>query len=134
MAEEVARGFADVAENDAFFPCVGAIDGTHVDLEQKPSVPLADDFRCRHGRWAVALTAVVDHLKRFIHIDAAFCGCFNDAGMWLWSPLREYSARYFRGSSFLVGTATLNTRFELSHPSLLLLLPLSALTCRLLTP
>ncbi|XP_064477588.1 putative nuclease HARBI1 isoform X2 [Ornithodoros turicata] len=100
---QVKSGFHELA---GFPGCVGAMDGTHVEIMQ-PSLsdPRCRDYNyyCREGFHSLNVLMVCDAARRILFLNARFPGSCHDAYIWSVCNLREAATTVFEEGEWLVG-------------------------------
>ena len=91
--------------------CVGFIDGTHVQLYEKP-VDDPDDYINRKNQPTIQLQLTVDNNKLIRHFYVGFPGSAHDARVYDHCDLSKRPHLYFSGPEYIIGDAAypLSTR------------------------
>jgi hypothetical protein len=73
--------------------CIGAIDGCHLPMERPPLS--RGKYRNRKDWYSILLSAVVDHDRRFVHVDIGMPGSNHDAHVYRSSRLYGLARGHF---------------------------------------
>lgn len=74
--------------NTKKFPgVIGAVDGTHIEIDRPNHKDDPDSYYTRKKRFAIHVQGVVDHTKKFIHIFLGYPGSVHDARVFRESDL-----------------------------------------------
>ena len=83
--DAVGKGFAALAQNEAFRKCVGAIDGCHIRIKA-PAGPAPSDYVNRKLFCSIQLQAVCDSGDKFLDTFSGYPGSVHDTRVLKNSP------------------------------------------------
>lgn len=82
--------------------CVGMVDGSCIVLATRPAISGSDYF-CRHRRYGVNLTAIVDHRRVFRFMCCGWPASRHDNFVYEQTPVFQRPARYFSAYEYVIG-------------------------------
>ena len=82
--------------------CVGMVDGSCIVLATRPAISGSDYF-CRHRRYGVNLTAVVDHRRIFRFMCCGWPASRHDNFVYEQTPVFQQPERYFSEYEYVIG-------------------------------
>ena len=82
--------------------CVGMVDGSCIVLATRPAVSGSDYF-CRHRRYAVNITAVVDHRRVFRFTCVGWPASRHDNFVFEQTPVFQHPERHFSAFEYVIG-------------------------------
>lgn len=82
--------------------CVGMVDGSCIVLATRPAVSGSDYF-CRHRRYGVNITAIVDHRRVFRFTCVGWPASRHDNFVYEQTPVFQHPERYFSAFEYVIG-------------------------------
>ena len=82
--------------------CVGMVDGSCIVLATRPAVSGSDYF-CRHRRYGVNITAIVDHRRIFRFVCCGWPASRHDNFVFEQTPVFQQPERYFSTYEYVIG-------------------------------
>ncbi|CAG8605491.1 481_t:CDS:2 [Paraglomus occultum] len=104
--EEVIEGFAPPELRRRMPNVIGAIDGSHIPIQQ-PRTAYHQRYINRKGFHSIVLMAIVDDTERFTYIYSGQPGSMHDARVFkqssFWEELMQDASKYFPANTHLLG-------------------------------
>jgi hypothetical protein len=93
-----------IAEQSPYFEgCVGFVDGSEINLREKPLLD-GESYFSRKKKYGINLQAVCDHERRFTFVSCGFPQSVGDVTAWKATRMYNHPENYFHGpGDFLIG-------------------------------
>jgi DDE superfamily endonuclease len=80
--------------------CIGYVDGTHVNLEEAPTMDRESYFD-KNKNYSLQVQIICDPKKRIIHYVAGYPGSCHDSRVWNECEIKREPEKYFSGGKKL---------------------------------